>query len=380
MPKRSNRKGLDELVDKAIVSHLISPFRFEGIGFFLRQNSIQPSNKAEYKKILNRLRYLKKIQQEDNQSFIDLCIQYNLQAPSSKPATPPATKSSKGPVVDTIQPPSTTKTPKPTMSKTIVENEIGDSIVLKLTSGLYFVLLWIDTKLDTDMVELKVSDNGKMIIKRTKKPTDDSALKLLRDLGYGFDRKHVVTANLQDELDRLNKARTEEWDEECLIVMDEEVVREFVDEDGTPTKRIGYSPDADGRYRVSFFLQSVKYNTGTPLKFRLATPNQGDVDFEDQTVSDIDEVRDEIKGLARNIDHAIASRDKQIREEMRYDMGKMMEQLVQVLRSPEAPAQQQQHHHQAYPDQAFSSWNDDDVLKPLIDFGKEVERELAKFS
>ena len=297
----------------------------------------------------------------------------------------PVKKSSKQP--DTKPTPSvvasTRPNPKTKMSKTILENKIGESIVLKLTAGLYFVLLWIDTKLDNDTVELKVSDNGKMVIKRTKKPTDNNAILLLWDLGYGFDKKHVVTANLQDELDRLLKDRKEEWDEESLIVMEEEVVREFVDEDGTPTKNIGYSPDKDGRFRVSFFLQSVKHNMGTPLKFKLANPRHADdVDFEDQTVSDIDEVRYEIKGLARTLDEAMAASNKRVREEMQFDMRNMMEQLVQVLRSPEQPQQHQQHQQQ-YPDQAFSSWtrtDNDDVLRPLIEFGKEVERELSKFS
>ena len=52
-------------------------------------------------------------------------------------------------------------------------NDVGDLILLKLPSGLYFVMAWVDTKLDESILQYVVADGGQKVIMRSKNPTAD---------------------------------------------------------------------------------------------------------------------------------------------------------------------------------------------------------------
>ena len=235
------------------------------------------------------------------------------------------------------------------------DNEIGDTILLKLTSGLYFVVVWLNVKLSNDIHKIKVSESGRSVIIRKKKPVEKNAMSFLRSLGYEFSKKHIVTAKLQEELDRLNDKKTEEWDEDVLIDLKEEVLRDFVTEDGKPTNQIAFSLDKEERTRVAFFLQSVSNHSATPSKFTLARGGSYDSEFDEESVNETDELKDEIKGMARSLAEAMAEENKRARHNFRYDMQDMMRELVNVLQSPPKQHQQAAPHGATYPDQHMSS-------------------------
>ena len=173
-------------------------------------------------------------------------------------------------------------------------------------------------------------------MKRTKKPDDDDAMELLNNLGYDFAEKHIVTANLKEELAKLRKNRKagDEWSEECICILGEEVVCDFVDQDGNITDHLGYSQDDVGRYRVSFFLKSVDFKKAK-AKFCLATPVTSDAEFEEHTVSDMDEVKDELRAVSNRMQATLAYQTESIRQEFKSDLREMMMQFAKIMNSPE---------------------------------------------
>jgi hypothetical protein len=61
--------------------------------------------------------------------------------------------------------------PRKQTSKMEENNNIGELIVIKLPNGLCFVKAWVDSKLDSSILEIVVHDSGHKVIKQSKKPT-----------------------------------------------------------------------------------------------------------------------------------------------------------------------------------------------------------------
>jgi hypothetical protein len=238
-------------------------------------------------KIRNRLNYLKRIQTSNFQSFIDLCFAHDVD-PSSlelrrtdfdsasfSDDSDSSTEVSDDDNDEIFYKQSLNKAPSKQTSKMEENNDVGELIVIKLPNGLYFVKAWVDSKLDSGILEIVVHDSGRKVMKRSKKPTaKKSASNMLLEMGYSWagDRNHLVVASLEAELKKIQRYREikkDDWQETTLCSLDEEVVKGFVDVNGRLINQVDHGLDEDGRQRISFFLITVRVNNmPAPAVFR----------------------------------------------------------------------------------------------------------------
>ena len=59
------------------------------------------------------------------------------------------------------------------------DNEVGNKIIVKTRKGIYLVMVGVDSKLDAGILEIKVDELGRKVMRRFKKP---SATMLAKDL------------------------------------------------------------------------------------------------------------------------------------------------------------------------------------------------------
>jgi hypothetical protein len=99
-------------------------------------------------------------------------------------------------------------------------NALGEKVVVYLPDGYIFCVLWVDAKLDNNILQILVSEDGKKIIQRKKKPFPKSASQMLSQI-YRFanDPKHMVVAHVESELNRLKVGAqpNKEWEEETIV-------------------------------------------------------------------------------------------------------------------------------------------------------------------
>jgi hypothetical protein len=136
-------------------------------------------------------------------------------------------------------------------------NELGKAVQLLLPNGLFFITVWVDTKLDPDILQIVIGNDGRKVLKREKKPIPSNSNELLMGMyPWAQDKNNIVVAALNAELKALKKGETgvaTQWVESVLLDLPEECARNIVNLNGDPTKEIKFKTDADGRQRIAFF-------------------------------------------------------------------------------------------------------------------------------
>lgn len=228
-------------------------------------------------------------------------------------------------------------------------NDIGDKIVVKLPGGLFLVMVWIDSKLDPETLQIFVDKSGRKVLKRSCKPsaqtTAQELLQLFDSYTWAKNNRHVMVSLLQEELNQIQSRRSEmqnDWEEEVLCYLDEEVIRSTVDVDGNHTNQIEATVDEYGRQFISFFLKTAQAPAmSAPASFRGKHQRKGnglngmDIDcnkhsavdsFDEETIEDIPVQN------AKNVEI------DQLKAQMN-GMGSLLQQLVVEM-------QRMQHHQQ----------------------------------
>ena len=257
---KSNKKSVAPELDRLLVRHLLSEESTLGLKYLVEHGIIVPKDSKELKSIRNRFQFLKNLQETNGKSFRELCVHHKLVEGIKVTEDPTAEEEDFESLFQEEV------NPKPAVSKPfakapkaakMIENKMGESIVLKLSSGSYFIILWVDQPLNRNNLQIIIDNNGMELIKRTKQPQDRFASKFCKEMGYGWadDPYNVVVSALDEEFNRLD-SESEKWHKETLFVFDEKVFTYVTDLNGNPAK-INSSKDEDGRQRLSFFVKTV---------------------------------------------------------------------------------------------------------------------------
>lgn len=222
-----------------------------------------------------------------------------------------------------------------TVSK--AKNSMGRRIVTTLPNGLIACIVWVDTKLDN--MHVVVSQDGFSIKKATKKPKQETAQDLLSKFSWSRDKNNAVVMALNAELDEIKD--DSDPNEATIITVDEEVVRDFYDCNGEPSK-IDWTIDDDGYQYITFYLKTVKSfkqsGKGSFKKYDniagmdIGGNDDGSCLFEEQTV---DEVRAEMNDLRADL-------AEQHRLQMDINRQQMEQQRLQMDQQRAQMEQQQQ--------------------------------------
>jgi hypothetical protein len=226
------------------------------------------------------------------------------------------------------------------------ENALGEKIVVYLPDGFVFVLLWVDARLDKDILQFIVSEDGKSIIQRKKKPLPTSASHMLQ-MVYGFarDPKHMVVAQVEAELLRLKaEARpNKEWDEQTIVVFNEEVLKTFYDHKGADTNQIQYHRDqADGRQWISFFVKTLRAQDA-PKVGDFCNDDQGMADDDDdELTTSTAELRQEMDERIARLEGSMTQKNEQMMRQSQEATRQMFEQFMNMNMANNNNQQQQQ--------------------------------------
>jgi hypothetical protein len=241
-------------------------------------------------------------------------------------------------------------------------NALGEKVVVYLPDGYIFCVFWVDSNLDNSILQFLVSDDGRKIIQRKKKPLPTSASAMLGQV-YNFarDPKHMVVAQVEAELNRLKigAQRDKEWDEETIVDLKEEVLKVFYDVNGLGTNQIQYHRDrVDGRQWISFFVKTVRAQevpqVGTFCNDD-APMGGGGGDNEDTAEELREEMERAMDARLRQMSRQMSDRQEAMMQQGQENTRKLLEQFMhmnmnnnnnqqQPARSPtsqEAYAQQQ---------------------------------------
>ena len=252
-------------------------------------------------------------------------------------------------------------------------NNLGKKIVLHLHGGLIFVLLWIDAKVDAGSYELKICDDGYGVIERKKKPAPSSARELIEGLypSWAHNETNFVVKALNEEISR-QAPEPNEWEEQTIIVFQEEVMRDFYDMEGNTVSTGRYYQSEDGRQMLSFFLQTVasQKKQTEAVVFEMAA-NSGlsvDLDMDDHvTVSNselLEEVDARMMAQAARLVRQAEESEQRMKDQMAQQMNMLSQMMTQQMGEQFAKlqmnSQQQQHLYPdnsspVFPDQAGSS-------------------------
>ena len=255
-------------------------------------------------------------------------------------------------------------------------NHIGDMVKVGLPNGLYFVTTWVESKLDPNILQILISDDGRQVIKKKKVVSiEDPQDFLLNVLGYGWasDANNYVVRHFISEIRELQEMRSkDEWEEEPILQLDEDILPYMVDINGVECHELDYTIDSMGRQLVSFFLKSVKADKvgPKPVTFRKKGDNMN-VDDVSMGVSSMghsgaslhgggSNVREDMRSIfgafanglqneTSTMKRELAEQNQKIREEVRNDMKSMVELFTTMLTAA------QNHQSNPAPDPAFSS-------------------------
>jgi hypothetical protein len=258
-------------------------------------------------------------------------------------ATPPARKM-----------PSTRprRTPSSMTSRTSTpydpSNELGKKIVCYLHGGLVFCLFWIDSILDKNVMEIKVTDDGEGIVKRSKKPTPQNGAALLNSLyGWAKESSNFVVKQLDDEVERLKTemaSASDEWDEELLASLNEECLSDFCDVNGNKSGLIQYRQDELGRQYVCFFLKTVSSQKKATKAgvFRNTIANDGDMadDLDDEETITTQDYKEEMELRMQQQQQQFDSAMQQQQQQMNTTT-EILSQLMGQLQMNKEQQQQQ---------------------------------------
>jgi len=146
-------------------------------------------------------------------------------------------------------------------------NKLGKKIIIPLPKGLFFCIVWVDSKLSN--LKIVVSDDGLSIKMRSKVPKPDTVAELLSHCTWAADEENVVTQHVDEEITRLKDSLKsngdDEWTDAEIFSLDQEVIRTFTDRKGQPTGGIGFNSDKDGRQIIAFFVKTSEAHQSRPM-------------------------------------------------------------------------------------------------------------------
>jgi hypothetical protein len=371
---RSNAKSVDKATDIKLIAHLLSNDSFQGSSFLLHRGDIIVNGPQEQKKLKNRLRRLRDLQRDKPIEFNQLQLAHGIkkkQAPSEfcqdtqEEEHLQDTQEDQDKDEYSVQEGGDKEkfeTPRKMRfdsDATKFGNEVGNKIIVKTKKGIYLVMVWVDSKLDPGILEIKVDESGRRVIRRFKKPSATTLAKdLLLEMGSSYqwasDEDNAIVTDLQAELEEIQKQREDTrddgWVEEVLCELDEEVVKDIVDRKGRPTNNVDFKRDECGRQRICFFLKAVRSNAkASPVTFtssdvpagvRSSSDDDSAMTYDDETVgSRVDDVRQEMNGrftkMASDIMDSNAQMSKQLNDQMVGMMGQFMTNLTHQLKHQE---------------------------------------------
>jgi hypothetical protein len=232
-------------------------------------------------------------------------------------------------------------------------NKFGDILSIALPSGLFFITVWVDTKLDPDILQIVLSNDGRKVLKREKKPTPANSNEMLQGMyPWAQDKNNIVVAALNAELKALKKGDTvaTQWVESVLLDLPEECLRNMVNLNGDPTKEIKFKTDADGRQRIAFFLKTIRVHEDAPEAGTFSNCNVGtagnqegmdvgdDVDDFSTIEETVDDVRAEMDTRFQTVAAEVQSHTSNIRNEIRNDMENLFRQFMNSQANQQPPA------------------------------------------
>jgi hypothetical protein len=352
---RSNTKSTTK-VDKALLQHLLSPDRLESISFLEKNGVVSFCSPESKQKAKNRLAYLKRIQEsEDFTVFIELCkannldslnlIKQKIEFEDDSDSFGSSDEEDEDEDIEVEQAP-TRKIKNISMKPNMSYQELGKIISIDLPNGLIFCTAWVDAKLDPNILEIVVAEDGMSVLEKTKMPEPKSGSALVSMYGWASDENNMVVQSLNAVLKRLKKELTSssKWDTKVLMRTQEEVMREFVDIDGKPTSHIPYMVDADGRQRICFFLKTLRAHEQIPQAAKFVAFNGGahprramhtddddisiDDSFSDGNAASVHaEVDEKLNKMATDMQNHTSN----MRNEIRGDVENMMKQFIQQM-------------------------------------------------
>ena len=241
-------------------------------------------------------------------------------------------------------------------------NKFGDIISISTPTGLIFTTVWVDTKLDPGILQIVISNDGRKVLKREKKPMPANSNEMLMGMyPWAQDKNNVVVAALNAEIKAVKKRETvaTQWVETVLLDLPEECVRNMVNLNGDPTKEIKFKTDADGRQRIAFFLKTLRAHEDAPEAGTFSNCNVGgaagtagnpegmdvgdDVDDFSTIEETVDDVRAEMDTRFQTMAAEVQSHTSNIRSEIRNDMENLFRQFMNSQANqqpPTAPADQ----------------------------------------
>ena len=220
-------------------------------------------------------------------------------------------------------------------------DEMGKSIALKLPNDIIFCTAWVDTKLDPNILKLKIADDGRSVKLMTKKPDPPKAKDMLSHYPWAKDPTNVVVVGLDAKLKKF-KDTGNQWETKTLLQLDEEVIKKFVDIDGTQSNNITCKVDVDGRQRICFMLKTVNSHDAEAGNFvncnntSYVSPNNADGDESmcEETVGDVRaELDEKLNEMASHFnDHTINIQNK-MQQHILEANASLKAEMVQGVRS-----------------------------------------------
>jgi hypothetical protein len=261
--------------------------------------------------------------------------------------------------------PQRTPTRTPTTATNFdANNDLGDKVVCYLPGGLVFFLIWIDSKLDERIMQVKVTEDGMGVLRRKKKPCPNSGGQMIDSMyKWAGDGSNFVVKQLDDEINRLKEevmTNAGEWKEEVICQLREECLTDFVDIRGNPSGMVQYKQDSMGRQLIGFFLKTANSQKKVAKaavfesKSRASSTSERMDDFDDdeETVMTQD-YKDEMELKMIQQQERFSTAMKQQQQQMDQTaallsqlMGQMQVTNQQQQQAAEQRAAQQQQDHQ----------------------------------
>jgi hypothetical protein len=260
--------------------------------------------------------------------------------------------------------PQRTPTRTPTTATNFdANNDLGDKVVCYLPGGLVFFLIWIDSKLDERIMQVKVTEDGMGVLRRKKKPCPNSGGQMIDSMyKWAGDGSNFVVKQLDDEINRLKEevmTNAGEWKEEVICQLREECLTDFVDIRGNPSGMVQYKQDSMGRQLIGFFLKTANSQKKVAKaavfesKSRASTSERmDDFDDDEETVMTQD-YKDEMELKMIQQQERFSTAMKQQQQQMDQTaallsqlMGQMQVTNQQQQQAAEQRAAQQQQDHQ----------------------------------
>jgi hypothetical protein len=281
--KHSNNNGISSETDTELCKFLLSSYK--GFGLKTFKSSFSPTLKfpESTPKVTNRLAYLKDLQSNKPAVFAAVTTEYGIGRENEESSSHEESDSDEESDTDEedepqektpslTSPPVNNKVfltpPKQTVLKTtttMTRNDIGKVLVTKVADDIYWVIAWVEQKLDKRILEVILEPRQAKLRKKKPKirePQKD-AMDILEDIGYSLAREknHVVVAafakTLRQVKSRQEAEREDDWAEEVLCDFPEDMQVDFVDENGRNNSTVAYDIDEDGRQRIAFFVKTV---------------------------------------------------------------------------------------------------------------------------